>query len=229
MSKQIINIGIPTLHCYSQLLRLCSALASDCHPNIIPQITIVDNGGKLLGSKWEDCLNELAMAISYIRPSSNLGVATSWNMLLKELGNCIIANDDTVFSLEDVQAFQEAAQASPKTIIFNTAAISHHWSVFFVSQADEWLNMGGFDETFFPAYFEDNDADRRLKLAGNPCEFVELRDLRHDQSSTLRHGDAEYQRNHYVSFHRNAEHYQEKWGGMPGHEQYSMPFNGQKQ
>jgi len=229
MTKQTINIGIPTLHCYSQLLRLCSVLASDYHSSIVPQITIIDNGGKLLGSKWEGWLNELPVAIGYIRPSSNLGVAASWNMLLKELSNCIIANDDAVFSLGDVQAFQDAAQLSPETIIFNAAAIGHHWSLFFVNQAEQWLTMGGFDETFFPAYFEDNDANRRLDLVCNPCKFVELRDFRHDQSSTLKHGDTEYQRNHYAAFHRNAQHYQEKWGGVPGQEQYLVPFDGRKQ
>lgn len=226
ISKQVINIGIPTLHCYDKLTRLCTALANDEHKSLVPKVTIIDNGRQLLESPWVRSLNSLPLAIAYIIPSSNMGVAASWNCLLRLLGPCIISNDDALFSLLDAQSFLDAAQTAPDTIVFNTAAPCNAWSVFFVNKAKQWLDMGGFDEAFFPAYFEDNDAYWRLELAGLPCKLVNLQDWQHDQSSTLKGGDAEYVRSHRASFARNANYYQQKWGGAPGNEQFKLPFNG---
>lgn len=226
MTKQIINIGVPTLHCYDKLVRLCETLANDAHEKLVPRFTIVDNGGSLAESNWLARLQQLPITIEILVPPSNLGVAASWNWLLQHLGRCIISNDDALFSLADAQAFLDAAEISPETIVFNTAAPCNAWSVFFVNRAKEWLAMGGFDEAFSPAYFEDNDAYWRLKIAGNPCRLVELKDWQHDQSSTLNQGDAQYHRDHQLSFHRNSLYYEQKWGGVPGNEQFVLPFNG---
>jgi GT2 family glycosyltransferase len=226
MTRQAVNIGIPTLHCYDKLVRLCTALAHDKHKGIEARVTVIDNGRKLFSGPWAEQLTSLPLPIRYVIPPSNLGVAASWNWLLRSLGRCIIANDDTVFSLDDAKAFLDAARLSPETIVFNTSAPCNAWSVFFVNRPDKWLNMGGFDEAFFPAYFEDNDAYWRLELAGFPCKLVALKDWQHDQSSTLVEGDAEYQRNHQLSFGRNADYYRRKWGGSPGNEKFAVPFNG---
>lgn len=226
MNKQTISIGIPTLHCYDKLTRLCAALARDQHENLEPRVTIIDNGKRLADSIWHEQISALPLHVTLMIPPSNMGVAASWNWLLQYLGPCIISNDDALFSLADAQTFLDAAKASPETIVFNTAAPCNAWSVFFVNKAKEWLSMGGFDEAFSPAYFEDNDAYWRLQVAGNPCRLVELRDWRHDQSSTLKQGDAQYQRDHQLSFHRNSLYYERKWGGAPGNEQFTAPFNG---
>lgn len=226
MSKQIINIGIPTLHCYDKLTRLCTALANDQYGDLVPKVTIIDNGRQLMDSIWHKQVSALPLLVTLMIPPSNMGVAASWNWLLRFLGPCIISNDDALFSLIDVQTFLDTAEASPETIVFNTAAPCNAWSVFFVNRPKEWLAMGGFDEAFSPAYFEDNDAYWRLKVAGNPCKLVELKDWQHDQSSTLKRGDAKYQHDHQLSFRRNSLYYDRKWGGAPGSERFTVPFNG---
>lgn len=216
-----MKIGIPTLHCYDKLFELCSSLSASMD-NL--EITIIDNGGKLTDDQVFPGLAALSIPVQLITPPFNLGVAVSWNLLIRELGRCIICNDDVLFSHRDVCSFLNAAIEFPDAVILNTADPGNHWSMFFVNRPQKWMDMGGFDETFFPAYFEDNDAFYRLELANLSCKFVALQDFTHDKSSTLRRGNAVYQSNHQSSFLKNAIYYQQKWGGPPGKETFTTPF-----
>jgi len=225
MKKQII-VGIPTLHCYDKLIRLCDHLLNDSHPCIEAKAVIIDNGGQMEQQGALDALNERCGGkFDAVQPAYNLGVAKSWNVLIRSFGRCIIANDDTVFGLNDIAKFLEAAEQSPETVIFETAHPIGGFSTFFVNKPEEWLAMGGFDELLSPAYFEDNDCRWRLKLAGKPVVPVELEGWSHDNSSTLHSGSIMHQRTHWCCFERNKMYYQAKWGGLPGCEQFSSPFN----
>lgn len=226
MNKQAINIGIPTLHCYDKLASLCFHLSDFAEVSTQVRMTIIDNGGRLKSHSAWPKLKELPTLVDVLVPKSNLGVAASWNVLINKLGVCFICSDDVWFSAADMQAFLSAAYSSPETIIFNAANPGDHWGLFFMNKPKEWMQMGGFDEQFFPAYFEDNDAFWRLQLANLPCKFVPLQDFRHDRSSTLRQGDSLYQQKHWESFSKNAAYYQEKWGGLPGGEIFRSPFGG---
>lgn len=220
----VTKIGIPTLHCYDKLLDLCAYLASNVNELMPIEVTVIDNGGCLTDDKIFVSMKNLPIPIRVITPGFNLGVAASWNLLIKELGRCFICNDDVLFSAQDIESFLVAATNSPNTVIFNVADPGNHWSMYFVNRPITWLEMGGFDEKFFPAYFEDNDAYHRLELAGLPCKFVETMDFAHDKSSTLRKGNASYLEKHQQTFSQNAIYYQQKWGGMPGRETFTKPF-----
>lgn len=226
MTKQIINIGVPTLHCYDKLVRLCETLANDAHEKLVPRFTIVDNGGSLAESNWLARLQQLPITIEILVPPSNLGVAASWNLLIKKLGRCFISNDDVVFSLSDLSKFLDAALESPETILFDVAGPRGGCSVFLMNRPELWMEMGGFDENFYPAYFEDNDAYRRMELANLPRQTVALQDWAHETSSTLANGSEEYRQKHWENFARNASYYQQKWGGPPNQEVFTKPFGG---
>lgn len=223
--KVTIPIAIPTLHCYDKLARLCSHLDRDEHEYIGIEFYILDNGGRLSEHSASSTLKNLESPIYTAVPSSNLGVAASWNYFVKELGRCIIANDDALFSRKDIELFLNAATESPDSILFEPANDGGGFTVIYINQPEQWMTHGGFDEAFSPAYFEDNDARWRLKLMNNPCVGVYLFDWSHDNSSTLYLGSQEYQQRHWSSFKKNQLYYQEKWGGMPNAETFSTPFN----
>ena len=157
----------------------------------------------------------------------NLGVSASFNAIIRHFGQCIITGDDVTFTLEDISLLLQEAEASPDSVFVGEQ--EGGWTLFWMNRPDIWLSMGGFDEGFYPAYYEDNDADRRLTLAGLSRSKVVLPGWSHANSSTLYDGTPEYQAQHWQNFHRNGMYYLQKWGGAPGQERFLTPFNGEAQ
>lgn len=225
MTKLRVPVGIPTLRCYDKLLRLCESLLNDEHECIEADVFILDNGGSFTDSPFAQELRNVKHPNFTIAVAPfNFGVSMSWNYFLSHLGKCIVANDDVVFSLADVAKFLEAANESPETVIFETNHPVGGFSTFYVNRPDVWQEMGSFDELYSPAYFEDNDCRYRLQLTGNPVVKVDLPGWSHDNSSTLQSGSNEYRRTHWSCFERNKRYYKMKWGGLPGAETFSIPF-----
>ena len=220
-------IAIPTLTQYTKLARLCTRIMSDYSetPHNTPRIFIIDNGGNLLLTSEGKTLATFNN-ISIATPDHNLGVAGSWNVFASQLGKCIIANDDVVFGKRAVDELENASQLHPEAVIIENDHPVGGFSTFLLNNPEEWLRLGGFDELLNPAYFEDNDARIRLKLAGKPTIRAKLSDWRHDNSSTLNNSGIEYQRMHWCLFRRNRDYYILKWGGVPGSEIYQQPFGG---
>lgn len=223
--KIAIPIAIPTLHCYDKLARLCSHLDQDEHERIDVQFCILDNGGELSRHSAFNVISSLKSKTEIVIPPYNMGVAPSWNWFIRKLGRCIISNDDVLFSRNDIELFLDAASKKPESILFDVAGGNGGLNVFWMNRPQKWLEMGGFDEAFAPAYFEDDDACHRLKIEGVPRVRVQLEDWSHDTSSTLHSGGREYHKFHWCCFHRNQLYYTKKWGGSPGEEQFDKPFN----
>lgn len=82
--------------------------------------------------------------------------------------------------------------------------------------------IGYFDENFIPAYYEDTDYFRRVRLAGMKQFTVQDTCIRHVGSLSLAtvHPDV-----HNQQFLRIAQYYVKKWGGDYGHELFDRPFN----
>ena len=220
-------IAIPTLTQYTKLARLCTRIMSDYSetPHNTPRIFIIDNGGKLLGTSEGKMLATINN-ISIATPDHNLGVAGSWNVFASQLGKCIIANDDVIFGKIAVDELENASQLHPEAIIVENDHPVGGFSTFLLNNPKEWLRLGGFDELLNPAYFEDNDARIRLRLAGKPAIRAKLSDWHHDNSSTLNNSGIDYQRMHWCLYRRNRDYYIAKWGGVPGSEIYQQPFGG---
>jgi GT2 family glycosyltransferase len=227
MNKRMIPIGIPTLHCYNRLTRLIQSLDEQTHDCIEISFLIIDNGGNLQASPFMKDLAQARMPIDLVVPSKNLGVSASFNAIIRHFGHCIITGDDVTFTLEDISLLLQEAEASPDSVFVGEQ--EGGWTLFWMNRPDVWLSMGGFDEGFYPAYYEDNDADRRLALAELSRSKVALPGWSHANSSTLYDGTPEYQAQHWQNFHRNGMYYQRKWGGAPGQERFLTPFNGEAQ
>lgn len=88
-----------------------------------------------------------------------------------------------------------------------------------------WFEKVGYvDVNFYPAYFEDNDYGRRGQLAGAVMGQVIDAKYYHFWSRTIKEDEDKRIENDFY-FPLNKKFYIEKWGGEPGKEKYTFPFN----
>lgn len=64
---------------------------------------------------------------------------------------------------------------------------------------NDWQRLGGFDEGFFPAYFEDLDLCLRVRASGQRCVFVPQAQLHHHESTATGKQSGAF----YFYYHRN--------------------------
>lgn len=149
--------------------------------------------------------------VTFIDPGFNLGVAASWNLIVKARPAApwwLIVNTDIEFGRGDLQHLAEAmSKPGPRL------ACLYEFGAFAIN-AEAIDTVGWFDENFHPIYFEDNDYRRRCVLAGVPIVNLVSR-TRHDNSVTIASG---YAGKNALTFPRNADYYTAKWGGLPGNE-----------
>lgn len=96
------------------------------------------------------------------------------------------------------------------------------FSCFMISQHC-WDVVGGFDESFFPAYCEDNDYHVRMHRAGIEAVSIDLPYLHHG-ASTIKNADpveqAMIRRGHDI----NKDRFKAKYGCYPTDAQYAQLF-----
>lgn len=100
---------------------------------------------------------------------------------------------------------------------------------FFVASPELFENVGFWDESFYPAYFEDNDFARRVNLAGGAektqyCHAT----FEHIGSQTIKRFSPFEMQKHSMYFEMNKQRYINMWGGPPGEETYTEKWNGQE-
>ena len=188
---------VPVLTRYDLLDRMIQSIN---YP--IKDLVIVDNGAKQ--QDWSPTWNQWVNKIWHLKFPSNLGVPGSWNLGIKSLpftDYWLITNFDVEWGGDSLKMFQEVSRKD-KLVLSNGAppwcAFSLGWEVV--------EKVGLFDESFVPAYFEDNDYQRR-------CEFhnVEVINsfipLAHDNSSTLKQG---FQQKNDYSYAANSDYMNDK-------------------
>jgi hypothetical protein len=83
--------------------------------------------------------------------------------------------------------------------------------------------VGGWD-VHLPWYFADNSMYRKLRLAG--YELIESNlPVKHEPSQTIK-SDPFLNHINGITFPIYAEYYRQCWGGSPGNETFTVPFNG---
>lgn len=177
----------------------------------IGRMVIVDNGDVIP--------KEQPPQMTIVRPGGNLGVAASWNHIIKITPDApwwCIANFDVVFAPGDLERLTERMEAGVEVVMLGG------FTAFGVSRS-AIAKAGWFDENFIPAYFEDNDFDRRCRLMGVSMEALPA-GMRHRVSSTLK-DDKKAQLGNLKTFPMNKAYYKQKWGGMPYRETYETPFD----
>lgn len=182
--------------------------------NLKTQIIVLDNGKQGIASGSSN--------LKVFESEKNKGVAGSWNWLIKkgyELGftNYLILNDDIVLKRGEGEINQIIEKWGENT--FHRPRAFYNWSAFLINKTI-FDKVGDFDEAFVKCFFEDNDYEYRMKLAGVTIRFEDALNADvYRNSQTIEKnpllGD-------YVA---NKEYYIKKWGGIPTEETYKTAFN----
>lgn len=190
---------VPVLSNYKKLDTMINSIN---YP--IRELLIIDNGAK--NTDWQPEWNRWIHKTWHIKMPNNLGVAGSWNLGIKStpMSNYwLISNFDVEWGGDSLKLFHETA-SSEKLVLSNG---SPEWCAFTLG----WKvvqKIGLFDEALHPAYFEDNDYERRIKKNQDGIivekSFIPIA---HDNSSTLKSG---YQQLNDATFPNNATYYRKK-------------------
>lgn len=157
-----VTLAVPTYRRYDLLAQMLvkSAEAGTRPPD---RYYIIDNGGSLDPVAYGLPTHK----VEIYRPGKNLGVSASWNHVHRTIeGHVILACDDMALYPPTVEALVAAAESHPDVGFFFPSDNAH--TMFGVYLQRRWCfeQIGEYDETFYPAYFEDNDYARRIQLAG---------------------------------------------------------------
>jgi GT2 family glycosyltransferase len=203
-------VAIPTIN-RADLLN--EALAKYFEDFKDTHIAICDNGNQDILTREENFM--------IYRPTENLGVSGSWNMLMdysEKLGatHVLILNDDIYLG---------RTQHEVKMIIKNNPTADfinsfQNWCSF-ILKIDMWKKVGGFDTEFFPAYFEDNSFDYKMTIADAKKSWTSFLDpIVYRNSMTIAKDPTLNSR-----FMQNRQMYIDMWGGLPTQEKFITKFN----
>ena len=182
--------------------------------NLETSIIVLDNGKQ---GPWP---TEPQLAV--FESEKNKGVAGSWNWLIRkaiETGfeSFLVLNDDIVLQRGDSEISEIIETWGENS--FHRPRPFYNWSAFLINKTI-FERVGQFDEAFVKCFFEDNDYEHRMRVAGVNVRYEDAlnADVYRNSQTILKDpllGD-------YVA---NREYYLRKWGGPPGEEQYKTPFN----
>lgn len=200
-------VGIPTIN-RADLLNEALVGYYEDFPNT--EIFIVDNGHQDL------IIRENRIAV--YKPQENLNVTGSWNLIMdyaKKTGHThvLLLNDDVYLGRTEYQV-KTLIKANSSFGFFNSMC---NWSAFVLS-LETYQKVGPFD---FVNYFNDNDYFYRMQLLGVPMFYTEFLNPKIYRNSMTIAKDPSLN----AKFGEYQNHYIQKWGGMPGKETYTTPFN----
>lgn len=216
----MITLACPCIKRYDLLEKfLASAERGSVRPD---KYVVVDNGGKLHNEVAEGRL-KLPVNTETHWCGKNIGVSATWNKILRENPDwVIISNDDVELHERTIESLVQAADETDADFLYPSFNPGAMFCVFLIKHScvDK---IGYFDERFWPAYFEDNDYHRRMKLGGVKELQVANASYDHVVSASLKTNTAEEMEQHHKNFRRNQNYYHLKWGGLPGAEIYDVP------
>lgn len=166
----------------------------------IEHLVIVDNGrviDKVVTRKIEN--------VHILDMPTNFGVAGSWNLGIKSIPFApwwLIANFDLEWPTGSLDRF--AQQANQDVVLL--AEAQPPWCAFTVG-ANVVEKVGLFDESFHPAYFEDDDYSWRCINAGVEVVQSDI-PVRHHNSSTIT--DLRYRERNIQTFGNNSQYLRSK-------------------
>jgi len=169
----------------------------------VKDVIIIDNGG--------ECSDRLLKKHPFVerghilRMPSNLGVAASWNLGIKLLPHAdrwFFASNDMVYLPGALQRLSEARRDE-----ITVSDMFPFWHTFSLGE-EVVRRVGLFDEALYPAYFEDNDYERRAKHLGVTIRSVFI-PTEHENSSTIR-SSIEFGEKNAESFRANSIYYNNK-------------------
>ena len=124
----------------------------------VKELLIINNG---LVDNYEYSGNDFIQKVRVLNLPSNLGVAASWNLGIKLYPHSpfwTFSSADTI--IPDGWIDKIIGMSGPEYFVYGWG---HN---FFTIGEDIVRSVGLFDEYYYPAYYEDNDYDDRIVIAG---------------------------------------------------------------
>jgi GT2 family glycosyltransferase len=217
MKKLKYCIGVPTINRLDLLKESIFDIKTN-QPNA--ELIVIDNGNQ---EGIKNLLLDNISNFTLCSNSKNIGVSGSWNSIclnafyLLKYDCVLIINDDIVLGKAENEINILAEKAITNDVFMTQCGT---WCVFMLTKKI-FEKIGYFDESIFPAYFEDNDYSYRLKLNEVPqISTNELCPIIYRNSMTIAKDNSLN-----VNFEKNKRYYIEKWGGEPRKETFTKPFN----
>lgn len=189
----IENLIVPVLNRYDLLQKMLDSVDVP-----VDHLLVIDNGA---GAELK--FSDNFAKVTVLNMPANQGVAGSWNLGIKSFPYAqrwFIVSNDVVFGSG---ALEQLATARRDEITLTGEA--PHWQAFVLG--DEAVSdIGLFDESLFPAYFEDNDYMRRAEFVGVNIRRIDIK-VTHANSSTIKAG---YMEKNAKTFASNDRYYQSK-------------------
>lgn len=159
----------------------------------VEHLVIVDNSGL---AEWNPVKPAWVVNMWVIRVPFGLGLVGAWNLIVKSTPYApywVLVNDDAWFMPGEMAKIP----GSVDTDALNFLDITPLWSgvVFGEGMVDK---VGLYDENFYPLYFDDNDLERRVDLAGITKVNLPVK-MGHNNSSTLASGFQEANSRSYTA------------------------------
>jgi len=225
-----LNIVIPTINRKDLLLEALNSI--DQQLQYFDKILIIDNGHQDIMPAIQHLKLVTKNKLDFHESEANLGVSGSWNFGINKYRDSdfvLFLNDDVVIGINQLKEVHEKLlNVKP----FWLATGNCLWSMFTMSKPcwEYFLEHEGhvFDEKFFPAYYEDNDFHYRLVMVlTNLYGSKDLHVGSAEMNPTLFRNSMTIKKDSSINtgFNKNAQYFKQKWGGTPGHEKFTRPFN----
>lgn len=244
-----IGVLIPYLNCEQYVEQLVLSLTSQFDLKVL----LIDNNSKLnISESMSDQV--LSGDTECRRMPENIGVAGAWNLGLKELFShadidyVLVLNNDVLLHPHAIDNLVKVIGTGRFPIVTGTDVAKKcaypgevvdlptperetlvdepEFSCFMISR-EGYALLGDFDQKFFPAYFEDNDYHYRARLLKKRLVKLNTALYYHYGSRTTKENE-EVGAVVNTFYLQNEAYYVTKWGGKPGEEAYTIPFNGMK-
>jgi len=189
--KAIPVLIIPVLNRFDLLE---NALLSIDH--CVENILVIDNSNSYKNSN-----------VHVINVPNNIGVAASWNLGIK----CYATSPYWVFMGNDVEWLPGTLEKISEISNEENFLISNYGFNAFSLGANIVKRVGLFDENYFPAYYEDEDFESRVRMAGlgNKILYPDIPVKIYGSCTTAKSGNYEKQKN--KSNMSNKAYYQKKF------------------
>ena len=190
---------VPVLNGHNLLDQMLSSID---YP--IENVIVVDNGKN---AYWEYSFkNSHIQNLHHLQMPTNLGVSTSWNLGIKSLpfvNYWLIVNHDIEFMPNSLKSFDE--NSNEETLLLSNGLPK--WCAFSIG-ARVIETVGLFDESIYPAYYEDTEYEWRCNKKDIFATLSNIQ-VKHSNSSSIKNG---YEQKNAKTFQTNMIYFERKKG-----------------
>ncbi len=221
--------------CHNNSALLIDAIDSVLAQTIPVRIFAINNASKDNTPFVLKSLSNKHIVVSF---NPQLGVAGAWNFGLnylfnkEKVGQVLVVNQDIILRPDTYETLLAenadfvtavSTQNSSSSALcgqYRRSRRPHPDFACFLIQKGCYQRTGQFDETYFPAWYEDNDMHIRMAKVGIEAYCIDL-PFYHYAAGTMKNASKEDLTDVYnPGFLRSKQYFYDKWGVLPGTKEY---------